>query len=102
MLISEQHINVTQDCLCGESGLYEPCNADDIGKLFKTLQEEFGRCVSKIYIDEGDEGDARAIGWVFQKKQKYSDVDEEYVHEVWVTLHEKEPTVVKTYHYNYL
>jgi len=99
MLISEQHINVTQDCLCGESGLYEPFT-DEVGKLFKDLQKQFGRCTSKVYIDEEDV--SRPIGWVFQKKQKYSDTDEEYVHEVWVTLHEKEPTVVTTHHYNYI
>lgn len=99
MLIREQHVNETENLGCGESGLYEPYT-DDIGKLFRDYQKEFGRCTSKVYIDE--EGKSRAIGWVFQKKQKYSDTGEEYEHAVWVTLYEKEPTVVTTHHYNYL
>lgn len=99
MFIQEQHVNETLDCLVGESGLYEPFT-ENIGKLFKAYQREYGMCTGKVYVD--DDGGNCPVGWVFRKKQKYSDTNEEYTHAVWVTLHKKESTVVTTYHYNFL
>lgn len=102
MLIREQYVDESQNCLCDDSGLYKPFT-DDIGKLFRNLQKEFGRCVSKIYIDVPPlDSKSRAIGWVFEKKRRYCDSKEEYLSSVRVTLHEKEPTVVTTHHYHYL
>ena len=68
--------------LNGESGWYEPFT-DDLGRLFKSLRREYGRCVSRVYQDTPD-GTADPIGWVFQKRAKYTDSPETYLQEVWV------------------
>jgi len=86
--------------IIGESDLYEPYT-DNIKELFQNLQREYGKCVSKIYIDDAN-GKAQAIGWVFEKKQKYTDCDEYYLAETWVELHEQEPDKTIKYHYHYL
>jgi hypothetical protein len=62
----------------------------DVGKLFKSLQKEYGRCISSLY-KEVNNTDSIKIGWVFRKKEKYSDCDKFYIQDVWVELHEKEP-----------
>ena len=80
----------------GDSDLYEPYT-DNIGDLFLSLQREYGRCVSKVYIGDGD-----PIGWVFQKRTKYTDCDKTYLAETWVTLHTDKPTVKTTHHYHFL
>ena len=67
----------------GESGWYEPFT-EDLGKLFKSLMKEFGRCVSKIYQDAPD-GVDDPVGWVFQKRAKYDDCNQTYLQETWVT-----------------
>jgi len=54
------------------------------------------RCVSKIYFDKDD----KPIGWVFQSKRKYEDVNESYILETWVTLHDQEPEKITKYHYH--
>jgi len=65
---------------------YEPFT-DDVGTLFRALQREHGRCVSKVYHD-GADGQPIPIGWVFQKRQQYSDCADTYLQEVWVTLYD--------------
>jgi len=67
----------------GESGWYEPFT-EDLGKLFKSLNKEYGRCVSKVYQDAPD-GVADPVGWVFQKRVKQSDYKPSYLQETWVT-----------------
>lgn len=99
MLIQEAWIDKTDNCLVGESGLYEPYT-DNIKQLFKTLMKEYGRCVSKVYVDKGNK--TIAIGWVFEKRRKYDDSNDTYLQETWVTLHESEPEVETTYHYKEL
>ena len=83
----------------GRGDVYETFT-NNKGELFKSLLYEHGRCMSKIYIDSN--GKTRAIGWVFEKKLKYTDRDKVkfYIQETWITLHESEP--VKTIEYNYL
>ncbi len=56
---------VTDKYRLGESGWYEPFT-DNIGRLFKELQQRLGRCVSKIYEDAPD-GGVNTIGWVFRR-----------------------------------
>jgi len=88
-----------QRILLGDSDYYEPYT-DNIGKLFLNFQREYGRCVSKVYIDTL--GGAKPIGWVFQKLRKYTDCNEHYLAETWITLHSAKPTKQFTYHYHYL
>jgi hypothetical protein len=85
--------------MIGESDIYEPYT-DNIGDLFLSLQREYGRCQSKVYIDTSE--GVKAIGWVFQKRQKYQDCNDTYLSETWVTLHEEKPTLKTTYRYRFL
>jgi hypothetical protein len=94
MLIEEVWINKSKNWNIGNSGQYEPFT-DDLGMLYRHLQKEYGRCISKIYIDTKD--GAKPVGWVFEKKVRYSDCDDTYLQEAWVTLYESKPTVIQNY-----
>lgn len=93
IIISESYVNVTEGYRFGDTDPYETYT-DDIGELFKDLQRQYGRCVSKVYTDRDG---AIAIGWVFQKKMQYTDTGEDYIQETWIKIHEKMPETV--YHY---
>ncbi len=71
---------------------FEQTAATSRGKLFRQLQKEFGRCVSKIYVDQTD-GTIKQIGWTFERMEEYSDNRgsrrDKYVREVWVEVVEK-------------
>ena len=99
ILIQESHLNVTKGYNYGDSEVYESC-AETPGELFKSLRKSFGRCTSKVYIDRGDK--SVHIGWVFQKLEKYTDCNDKYLAETWVTLHEKKPTHTVAVHYRSL
>ena len=53
---------------------------------FKALVKEFGRCISRQYVD-GSNGKAISIGYVFQKREFYSDTKESFIKETWVSLY---------------
>jgi hypothetical protein len=71
-----------------EESMYED---DEIGAIFKMGQKEYGRCVSKIYIEDS-KGRDRVVGWVFQKRMEYDRPQHNglkyYSRQVWVTLYE--------------
>lgn len=67
------------------SDLYEP-STDNTGKLFRSLQGEYGKCISKMYHDDYH----GSIGWVFEKRVKFTDCDEYYIQETWITLYDGE------------
>jgi hypothetical protein len=98
MLVQEVYLNATERHRFGESGLYEPFT-EDTGKLFRAYRSEFGRCVSKVYIDR-KEGPPIAVGWVFIKRERYEDTREPYLREVWVTLYDEPPTVTRENYYH--
>lgn len=104
LLISESFVNATKGHRFGDSEPYEP-QTDDIGKLFASMQREYGRCVSSMYVD-GPDGTAKRIGWVFQKRMQYEDYrghgERFYIREVWVTLHDAVDSVKRTHHYHQL
>ena len=93
MWIHEAHRNKTENHLISDEIEYEAFT-DDIGKLFRSLQNEYGRCVSKVYRDKkivtndhgGERWEVVSIGWVFEKRERYQDMDETYLHETWITL----------------
>ena len=62
---------------------------EDKGHLFRFLQREYGRCVSKIY-SEFPMGDGTYLtvthGWVFEKKMQYTDCRKTYLQETWVSI----------------
>jgi len=100
MFVEECWTNATKGYRCGDSGIYEPYT-EDISKLFRDYQQTYGRCKGKVYVD-GQDGKPCAIGWVFEKREKYTDCDETYLQETWVMLHEDKPTKTIEYHYHYL
>ncbi len=71
--------------------------ANTTADVYKAALKEFGRCVSKIYRDNEDKT-ARHIGWVFEKRVKFSDCNEYYIQEVWlVPLISKETKTFREY-----
>jgi hypothetical protein len=82
--IQETWIDQKNKSIIGETDIYETFT-DNKGDLFRSLQNEYGRCVSKIFIDDLD-GKTKQVGWVFEKKQKYDDVNEFFILETWITI----------------
>ena len=103
MLIQEEYVVIgndgePQNCL-GASDLYEPFT-DNVQRLFRSLQKEYGGCTSKVYVDVA--GVSRQGGWCFRRRTKHEDSNATYVREVWVTLYEQKPDVAVTHHYKFL
>lgn len=84
MLIQETYVNRTENYLCSEPDPpYEPWT-DAIGPLFLSLQREHGRCIGKTWIDTDD--GPQQIGWCFEKRVKYTDCNDSFLLETWVTV----------------
>ena len=95
MLIEETFINQTKGYRFGESGPIES-GIDDIGELFRSLQREYGRCVSKVYVDKDGGPGPIPVGWVFEKLMPYEDDSTDfYTREVWVTCLERADEVTR-------
>lgn len=94
MLVSETYINKTEGHIFSESEVYEPWT-DNTGKLFRSMQAEYGRCVSSVYIDGPNNGLPIKIGWVFEKTMQYENSPDTYVREVWITLYDRFERSVK-------
>jgi len=89
LLISEEWVNRTESYSSGSSDPYESAY-DTTGTLYRALLREHGRCISRVYIDQGDK--TLCVGWVFVKKAHYEDDrTKTYLQETWVTLHERMP-----------
>jgi hypothetical protein len=63
----------------------ETLDVESNKELFRKLAREFGRCVSKVYVDQFS-GEAIPVGWVFQKKERYTDTKEPFLKETRVTF----------------
>ena len=100
LLMKEEFVNVTKGHRFGGGEPYEPWT-EDVGKLFRTCQREYGRCVSSVYVDQ-KEGPSIRVGWVFQKMDRYEDTGKPYLRETWITLYEQADEVVRTHHYRKL
>ena len=61
-------------------------------EIFKWLQREHGRCTSKVYIEDGV-----PVGWIFQKRVKYTNPNETYLQETWISFGTKEVETTITY-----
>jgi len=72
-------------------------NCYTLGEVYASFLGEYGRCIGKVYIDEG--AIARPIGWAFLKRQKYDDCEDTFLVETWVTVHIGPPTDTREYHY---
>ena len=81
-----------------DTTIFDPESPTLVGDIFRYSQKEFGRCVSKVYLDTDD--GVKQIGWVFQKRERYEDSKETFIHETWVSLYDVYyPTIVKQPHY---
>jgi len=98
LYVQETQVNVTEGYTFGDSEVYETFT-DSVQRLFRACQREHGRCTGRVYID-GADGKARAIGWVFVKRERYQDSGEYFTLETWVTLHQAPPDRHVTYHYH--
>ena len=96
LFIQEEVNDASQGVLFGSDGVYETFT-DNITELFQSCQRYYGRCISKVFTDRED-GSSKHIGWVFQKRDKYTDCDETYLRETWVTVHSAPPTKTVEYH----
>jgi hypothetical protein len=106
LYVKESYVNATKGYTYGDPGPQE-AYTDDPGELFRTLRNEYGRCIGKVYVDAhpSNPAPARAVGWVFVKRMRYEDArpgdpDPTYLREVWVTLHDAPDTVTRTPHYH--
>ena len=95
--IKEEFSNATKGYSFSHCDAYET-SFDNAGALFRSLQSEYGRCTSRVYIDT--KTGTKAIGWVFEKRMQYEDSKEYYTHEVWVTVLDKPDTVTRERHYH--
>lgn len=59
-------------------------------EIFSLLSREYGRCISKVYIDRAD-GSTAAIGYCFQKRERYTDTGASFLCETWVSFCEVVP-----------
>lgn len=99
MLIQETYINATEGHGIGESDEYEPFT-NNPGELFRALRKEYGRCVSRVYVDAPEGGLPIVVGWVFVGRQKYEDDPKQtYLREVWVTCLERKTEIKRIPHY---
>jgi hypothetical protein len=92
----ETWIDRTRNCGLGESDVYETFS-NEAGDLYRAFQREYGRCMSRVYVDTPD--GAKAIGWVFIQRTKYSDSPKTFLRETWITLHTAPPEHSIKYHY---
>ena len=46
-----------------EREVWDTC--ETVGEVYKAARSEYGRCTSKVYIDQKD-SEAKHIGWVFE------------------------------------
>lgn len=97
LFIKESFLNATEGYRSGDTEVYETAY-DSIKELYKFLTKEYGRCISKMFVDDKN-GDAIQRGWVFQKRIKYYDSKETFLSETWVTVHNSEP--IETIKYDY-
>lgn len=101
LMTKETYVNATKGYIFGNTDRPIEQYAESVGELFRDLQQEFGRCVGKMYRDQPD-GGAIQVGWVFEKRMTYEDSrrpyseNDFYTREVWVEVfseYEREVTV---------
>jgi len=71
-----------------DSGWY-PSRFDDAGDLFRQLRADYG-AARNMYRDVAG-GQPIKVGWVFHRREHYTDTDELYRRSVWVEVSVTEP-----------
>jgi hypothetical protein len=101
LLIQESWVNRTRGNLVGETEPYES-RFETPSEAYRGCRKLYGRCVGRVYVD-GENGEARPIGWIFLKRAKYDDARSKadtYLQETWITLHSAPP--VRSIKHNYV
>lgn len=99
LFVQETFENKSEGYLMNEGEVYESFT-DNLKDLFRSMQDEYGRCISTCFIDI--RGKSKKIGWVFEKKMRYEDTGEHYIQHTWINIHEKEPETETVVYYKYL
>lgn len=92
-------VNVTQESRFYE-GEQEESAFEKPGDLFKALTQEYGKCVSKMFRTFKEGGD-KQIGWVFQKREFYTDANrlpkaqQTFIQETWVEVFDRPDEVTR-------
>lgn len=67
----------------------------DFGRLFREMRAAYGRCESKVCYDRKAEPPSGTkswksvhIGWVFRKREQYTDCNKNFLKETRITLYE--------------
>ena len=89
--VREIFIDEDRSVQFGDSGWY-PSRFDDAGDLFRHLRADYGAARS-MYRDV-DDGQPIKVGWVFHRRECYTDTDELYSRSVWVEVSATEPKPV--------
>ena len=93
--VKESFVNETKGYRFGDSDWYESSyEPGEEGRLYRTMQREYGRCQSAVYVDT-PEG-SRKVGWYFVKRMKYEDARDNrpesyYLRGVWVSVAKSDP-----------
>lgn len=83
-----------------DGSIFENVEPDDLpGELFRYGRSEYGRCVGKVFVDTRSRGTIHT-GYVFQKRENYSDCEDTYLAETWLSVERvvepARPTVVES------
>lgn len=78
------YTDATRNVRLGEDECFIESFTDEIKRLFRDLQCEHGKCVSRMYTDQGINCKPIPIGYVFEKKKRYSDINRYFKSETWV------------------
>lgn len=104
LMVRETFVNETKGYRFGESEWAEAFT-DSRKRLFRSCQQDYGRCTSAIYADVAD-GPPKRVGWYFEKRMAYEDSrpsydsytgkmrkPDTYVRGVWVHVADTVPIV---------
>lgn len=97
--IKETAVNKTEGHIIGESSLpVEDSTISNLKELYEYGLQEHGRCTSKVYVDGPFfKSKPRHIGYTFEKRVKYTDCNETYLQETWLTIEHYTETVTREY-----
>lgn len=65
----------------------------DMGRVYRELQAEYGRCTGSVYVDRAEGGPPIRVGWHFLSRQRYEDTREPYLRGAWVSVVAERPAV---------
>ena len=93
---------------------FEETKYSNKNELYRALLKEYGRCIGKQCIDDEPSQLPRQVGWIFEKREFYSDcrtrksmkslnsIEREsrtFVCQTWISVHKALPTKTIQYHF---